>query len=60
MESFCNNYVDAGTILLSKERVSIFWNGVYIIYFKSVNNPRFNFNASFRFVVNKHVSETAN
>lgn len=60
MDSFCySKTVDTATIILSEERVSIFWDG---IYFKSLNNPRLNFNA-FRFVVNKHIylkRDTAN
>lgn len=54
MESFCNNYVDAGTIIQKKNINFLEWS-IYISNLLTILGL-----ISTRFVVNKHISETAN
>lgn len=59
MESFCySKTLDTATIILSEERVSIFWDGIYISNLLTILGL-----ISTRFVVNKHIylkRDTAN
>lgn len=61
MESFCySKTVDIATIILSEERVSIFWDGIYISNLLTILGL---ISTAFRFVVNKHIylkNDTAN